>query len=113
MYVGVCDVTPFVILYIFISNCNLITHLFSKTVTDYIYIYIYAFSRHFYPKRLTVAFSLYMFNQYVCSLGIKPTTFCAADAMLYPLSHTGTLKMKSNYSYFYFVIKLCNSVTCN
>ncbi len=23
------------------------------------------------------------FNQYVCSLGIEPTTFCAADAMLY------------------------------
>ncbi len=26
---------------------------------------------------------LYMFYQYVCSLGIKPTTFCAANAMLY------------------------------
>ncbi len=49
----------------------------------YIYIYIYAFSRRFYPKRLTIAFRLYIFNQYVCSLGIKPTTFCAADAMLY------------------------------
>ncbi len=23
------------------------------------------------------------FHQYVCSLGIEPTTFCAADAMLY------------------------------
>ncbi len=45
----------------------------------YIYIYIYAFSRRFYPKRLTIAFRLYI----MCSLGIEPTTFCAADAMLY------------------------------
>ncbi len=32
------------------------------------------------------AFRLYMFfffYQYVCSLGIEPTTFCAANAMLY------------------------------
>ncbi len=36
----------------------------------------------FYPKRLTIAFKLYIFNQYVCSLGIEPTTFCTADAML-------------------------------
>ncbi len=46
-------------------------------------IYIHAFSRRFYPKRLTIAFRLYIFNQYVCSLGIEPTTFCAADAMVY------------------------------
>ncbi len=45
--------------------------------------YIYAFSRRFYPKRLTIAFRLYNCNQYMCSLGIEPTTFCAADAMLY------------------------------
>ncbi len=38
------------------------------------YIYIYAFSRHFYPKRLTVH-SGYTCFLYVCSLGIKPTTF--------------------------------------
>ncbi len=25
----------------------------------------------------------YTFCQYMCSLGIEPTTFCAADAMLY------------------------------
>ncbi len=41
------------------------------------HIYIYAFSRRFYPKQL------YIFFQYVCSLGIEPTTFCAANAMLY------------------------------
>ncbi len=50
------------------------------------YIYIYAFSRRFYPKRLS-AFRLYIF--YLCSLGIEPTTFCAANAMLYHWS-TGT-----------------------
>ncbi len=56
--------------------CSLIFLFFSENL----YIYIYAFSRRFYPKRLTIAgytFSL------VCSLGIEPTTFCAADAMLY------------------------------
>ncbi len=29
------------------------------------------------------AFRLYIFCQYVCSLRIEPTTFCAANAMLY------------------------------
>ncbi len=43
-------------------------------------IYI-TFIRRF--KQLTISFRLYIFNQYVCSLGIEPTTFCAADAMLY------------------------------
>ncbi len=37
----------------------------------------------FYPKRLTIAFRLYIFHQYLCSLGIEPTTLCAANAMLY------------------------------
>ncbi len=27
--------------------------------------------------------AIHFFNQYVCSLGIEPTTFCAANAMLY------------------------------
>ncbi len=47
------------------------------------YIYIYAFSRRFYPKQLTIVLRLYIFCQYMCSLGIEPTTFCVADAMLY------------------------------
>ncbi len=45
-------------------------------------IYIYVFSRHFYPKRLTVH-SGYNYFQYMCSLGIEPTNFCAANTMLY------------------------------
>ncbi len=48
--------------------------------------YIYAFSRRFYPKRLTVHSFFY---QYVCSLGIEPKTFCSANAMLYHWA-TGT-----------------------
>ncbi len=56
--------------------------------------YIYVFSRHFYPKRLTVhsGYTFFLFNffhHYVCSLGIEPTTFCAANAMLYHWA-TGT-----------------------
>ncbi len=42
---------------------------------QYIYIYVYAFSRRFYPKRLTVYSGYTFFCQYVCSLGIEPTTF--------------------------------------
>ncbi len=40
-----------------------------------------------YGPRLT----LYIFYKYMCSLGIEPTTFCAADAMLYHWA-TGTQK---------------------
>ncbi len=29
------------------------------------------------------AFRLYIFNQYLCSPGIEPTTLCTANAMLY------------------------------
>ncbi len=48
------------------------------------HIYIYAISRCFYPKRLTVHSGYtFFFCQYVCSLGIEPTNFCAANAMLY------------------------------
>ncbi len=44
------------------------------------FIYIYAFSRRFYPKRLTVH-SGYTFFVSVC-VGIEPTTFALANAML-------------------------------
>ncbi len=56
------------------------------------YIYIYAFSIRFYPKRLTVHSGYTFFSQYVCSLGIEPTTFCAANAMLYHWA-TGTQEL--------------------
>ncbi len=40
-----------------------------------LYLHFYAFSRRFYPKRLTVHSGYTYFGQYMCSLGIKPTTF--------------------------------------
>ncbi len=45
------------------------------TITKLFYIYIYAFSRCFYPKLLTVHSDYTFFCQYVCSLGIEPTIF--------------------------------------
>ncbi len=65
---------------------------------DYIiskYIYIYAFSRRFYPKRLTVQSDNNFFCQYMCSLRIEPTTFCAANSMLYPWAIGTCLNMPS------------------
>ncbi len=42
----------------------------------YISLNIYAFNRHFYPKRLTVhSGHTFVLSVYVCSLGIEPTTF--------------------------------------
>ncbi len=40
------------------------------------------------------AFRLYIFCQYVCSLGIEPTTFCAANTILYHWA-TGTQRFYS------------------
>ncbi len=51
-----------------------------KTYKRFFYIYI----RRFYPKRLTVHSGYtFFFYQHICSLGIEPTTFCAANTMLY------------------------------
>ncbi len=45
-------------------------------------------------------FRLYMFYQYMCSLGIEPMTFCAADAMLYHWA-TGTQKWQYRHLWCY------------
>ncbi len=58
---------------------------------------------YFYPTQLTTAFRLYIYCQYVCFVGIEPTTFCAANAMLYHwalpfipyLHHSSTLNSMS------------------
>ncbi len=68
-------------------------------------IYIYAFSRRFYPKRLTVHSGYTFFSQYVCSLGIEPMTFCAANAMLNHWA-TGT-PFRITYYYFCSMQMLC------
>ncbi len=44
-------------------------------------IYIYEFSRRFYPKRLIQC--IHIICQYACSMGIEPTTFSTANTMLY------------------------------
>ncbi len=54
------------------------------------YIYIYAFSRRFYPKRLTIAFRLYIFISTCVPLESNPQ-----PCNVLPLSHTGTLKLKA------------------
>ncbi len=46
-------------------------------------IYIYAFSRRFYPTRLTIAFRLYIFISTCVPWESNPQPFCATDAMLY------------------------------
>ncbi len=54
-----------------------------KDQSIYYYIYIYAFSRRFYPKRLTVH-SSYTFVLSVCVFpGNRTHNLCAANAMLY------------------------------
>ncbi len=47
----------------------------SKRAQTYIYIYIYAFSRRFYPKRLTIAFRLYIFISMCVSWESNPQPF--------------------------------------
>ncbi len=69
----------------------------------YIYTYIYAFSRRFYPKRLTVHSGYTCFCQYMCSLGIEPTTFalltqCSTTEPQEHMHHVSTCIMFKFYS---------------
>ncbi len=64
--------------------------------------YIYKFSRCFYPNS-----GYTLFSQYVCSLGIEPTTFCAANAVLYHWA-TGAIFIKIILRPFYIVEFLMN-----
>ncbi len=72
-----------------------------------VYIYIYAFSRHFYPKRLTLHSSYsFTFYQLLLSLGIEPMIL----ALLAPCS---TIWATGN-KYCSFEISKCHSkVKCN
>ncbi len=51
-----------------------------KVIQKASYIYIYAFM---HLADAFSAFRLYIFFVSMCSLGIEPTTFCTANAMLY------------------------------
>ncbi len=57
------------------------------------YIYIYAFSRRFYPKRLTVhsTYSFYILSA-LAFLGNRTHDLGVASAMLYQLSYRKVLK---------------------
>ena len=52
------DVTSFIIINIFISNCNLITLCFSVTLTDYSYIYFVVKHVTSYSPTLIVTYRL-------------------------------------------------------
>ncbi len=61
-----------------IQLCHPGIHYFSKYFQiEKSYFKCMHFSRCFYPKRLTVlsGYTLFLFGQYMCSLGIEPTTF--------------------------------------
>ncbi len=61
----------------FLSICTC-----SQYALYYIYIYIYEFSRRFYPKRLTVPFRIYIFLSVHVFSGNRTHNLCAANAML-------------------------------
>ncbi len=64
---------------------------------NYIYIYIYAFSRRFYPKRLTLhsSYSFYILSA-LAFPGNRTHDLGVANAMLYQLSYRkAKLKLKS------------------
>ncbi len=75
----------FVVIIVFVlswspyASVTLIAWAGYGTINNIIYIYIDAFSRRFYPKRLTV---LYMYYQYVFP-GNRTHNLCAANTPLY------------------------------
>ncbi len=58
------------------------------TINAVYYIYIYAFSRRFYPKRLTIAFRLYIFISMCVPWESNPQPFPLLTQYSKPLSHT-------------------------
>ncbi len=67
--------------------------MFDSTFNDNIYIYIYAFSRRFYPKRLTLhsSYSFYILSA-LAFPGNQTHDLGVANAMLYQLSYRKALK---------------------
>ncbi len=56
----------------FAKNISLVLIIMSMKV---LFTFTFTFIRRFYPKRLTVHSGYTYFCQYMCSLGIEPTTF--------------------------------------
>ncbi len=91
-----------------INELNIYVALFSLKMCQVFYIvhiYIYAFSRCFYPKWLTVHLGC-TFIVSMSFLGIEPTTFCTANAMLYHWA-TGTFR------YVFYVVTFSPKISVN
>ncbi len=82
--VGMPSVGMIITHVIFINPCYIGLYL----VAEYIYIYIYAFSRRFYPKRLTLhsSYSFYILSA-LAFPGNRTHDLGVANAMLYQLSY--------------------------
>ncbi len=71
-------------MYIYEHNCSSFVH--SWKAHYFLHIFTFTFTHladAFIQNDLQLHSGYTFFCQYMCSLGIKPTTFCAADAMLY------------------------------
>ncbi len=92
-----------------ISNCFYfkIKNSFLLNILWFNYIYIYAFSRRFYPKRLTLhsSYSFYILSA-LAFPGNRTHDLGVASAMLYQLSYR-----KANYQLFINFQTPCSSFT--
>ncbi len=93
------NVNPFLILYIY----NVVMPKYTYVIfPSYSYIYINAFSRRFYPKWLTVHSGYTCYCQYMCSLGIEPTTFVLLTQCSTTEPHRNTFWILFNKIYIFF-----------
>ncbi len=74
----------------------MVSELSESVQLFYIYIYIYAFSRRFYPKRLT-SYSFYILSA-LAFPGNRTHDLGVASAMLYQLSYKHFLHFKSQFA---------------
>ncbi len=80
-------------------------HLEKKFFKNVIYIYIYAFSRRFYPKRLTLHSSFYILSA-LAFPGNRTHDLGVASAMLYQLSYRKAYILFKLNVYF-ILFKMC------
>ncbi len=71
-----------------------------QKIVLYRFVHYLHLSDTFIQSDLQCIQAIHFFYQYVCSLGIEPTTFCAANAMLYHWA-TGTLYIFTLYIQLY------------
>ncbi len=63
-----------------ISTLHLVVYSTSQSVIPFTFMHL---ADAFIQSDLQCIQAIHVFYHYVCSLGIEPTTFCAANAMLY------------------------------